>query len=280
MDVFPVDWLAADLPRADAAGGDGGDAQYTVSLFGKRPDGKSACVRVVFYPYFFVELPPGWMPGRQRLWIAEACRKHGAMSQYSRVVMRVPMWGFTGAKQRAFAQLAFPTLAAFKKARWRVSHDEKMQTYEASVDPVVRLFHLRDIKPVQWVRVARSSVPREPFSACDVEVECHFTDLGPSSVTDRPPLIIASWDIETYSSTGRFPLADNPDDCIIQIATAFQRYGEAEPYLKTVVALDTVNDVPGLEITAVAREADVITTWTELLRRESTDVMIGYNQMQ
>jgi hypothetical protein len=34
--------------------------------------------------------------------------------------------------------------------------------------------------------------------------------------------------------------------------------GEPEPYLKTVVVLDTCDDVPGVEIIAVATEAEVI----------------------
>lgn len=83
-----------------------------------------------------------------------------------------------------------------------------------------------------------------------------------------------------YSASGKFPLADNPDDCIIQIATTFQKYGESEPYLRTVVALDTCDDVPGLEIFPVATEADVINTWVDLLRRESADIAIGYNTAQ
>jgi DNA polymerase delta subunit 1 len=276
MDIFPVDWVAADVAR-----GDDDNAQYCISVFGKTPEGRSACVHVDFFPYFYVEFPASWTPGRQKLWISEICTKHGALPGYSRTVQRVPMWGFTGNRGKAFAQLAFPTLRAFKSARYKLQ--QEFQTYEASVDPVVRLFHVRDIRPAQWIRVARCTpVPgeSEPATTCEIEVSCMFTDLGPSALTAQPPLVLASWDIEVYSGSGKFPLADNPGDCIIQIATAFQRYGEAEPYLRTVVALDTVDDIEGIEITAVAHEHDVVNTWVDLLRREAADVMIGYNQMQ
>lgn len=276
LDLFPVDWRAADRPC-----GDGEEEQYVVTAFGKCADGRSACVHIDFFPYFYVEFPSSWLPARQRLWISQASHKYGAAAHYCRTVDRVPMWGFTGGARRPFAQLAFPTLAAFKKARRRIQHDEKMQTYEASVDPLIRLFHLRELAPARWLRVARPRPPRgDPVSTCDVEVACHFTEVDPSPETSRPPLVIASWDLEVYSSTGKFPLSDNPGDKIIQVATSFQRYGDPEPYLRSVICLDTVDDVPGLDIVAVPREEDVITAWVELMQRESADVAVGYNLNQ
>jgi DNA polymerase delta subunit 1 len=275
IEVFPVDWIARDLGKDD-------DAQYCVSVFGKTPDGRSACVHIEFYPYFFVGLPPAWQQGRQRLWLQEAVTRHRASDQHSRLVSRVPMWGFTGGAQRPFALLAFRTLRAFSGARYRFGRDreQRMPTYEASVDPVVRLFHVRDIKPARWIAAQRCVPVRDRLTTCDVEVRCVFCNVGPATRVDRPPLVIASWDIECYSQSGRFPLADNPDDKVIQIATAFQRYGEDQPYLRTVVALGPTDAVEGAEVLTADTEPDVITRWTRLLRRERADVMLGYNTHQ
>ncbi len=94
------------------------------------------------------------------------------------------------------------------------------------------------------------------------------------------PFCVVGFDLECYSASGAFPLAHNTGDCIIQIATSFKLYGAAEPYLRTVVTLDTCDDVEGVEIIPVAKEADVINTWVELLRRESADVLLSYNGNQ
>ena len=187
FDVFPVDWAAGDV-------GDGDERRYTVTMFGKLPDGRSACVHIAFFPYFFVELPTSWSSARHKLFLADMA-KHGCVAQYTRVVDRIPMWGFTATKKKAFAQLAFPTLAAFKSARYKLAKD--YQTYEAAVDPVVRLFHVRGVKPAAWVRVARSSATApndspDKQSVCDVEVSCSFVDIGPSALTTQPPLVLAS----------------------------------------------------------------------------------------
>ncbi len=184
FDLFPVDWVAADVPGPD------GDDAYTVTLFGKLPDRRSACVHVAFFPYFFVELPRGWSGSRQKLFLAEAAAKYGCVPQYTRLVQRVPMWGYVAAERRPFAQLAFPTLAKFKSARYKLARE--YQTYEGAVDPVVRLFHVRDIKPSAWLRVSRARPVAEAVSTCDIEARCSFVDLGPSSLTSQPPLVLAS----------------------------------------------------------------------------------------
>lgn len=75
-------------------------------------------------------------------------------------------------------------------------------------------------------------------------------------------------------------MADKPNDRLIQISTAFQRYGEAEPYARTVVCLGETDDVEGVDITWHAEEHRVIETWAELLREHKADVAVGYNTFQ
>ena len=277
MDIFPVTWSAADTA---AGGGDDGDGREAcrITVFGKTPGGEAACVHINFTPYFFVEMPPGWAEPRCRLFIAECCQKHDAIQARSQVVSRKAMWGYRGDRPQLFAQLAFESMGAARRARYRIKRE--YTTYEASVDPVVRLFHLRGLGPCRWMRVARSARPRRLVADVDVEIECQFTDVGPSDRTTRPPLVFASWDIEAVSATGRFPVADNPEDKLIQIATAFQRYGEPEPYHRAVVCLDDTEDVDGTQILWRRDEAAVITDWAELLREHRVDIAVGYNTHQ
>lgn len=75
-------------------------------------------------------------------------------------------------------------------------------------------------------------------------------------------------------------MADNPDDALIQISTAFQRYGDPEPYARTVVCFKETDDVEGVHITWHEHEHQVIESWATLLREHKVDVLIGYNTMQ
>lgn len=271
MDVFPVTWSAGDT----APGG-----LCRVTVFGKTPEGESACVHVRFTPYFFVEVPAdaAASEAQARLFLTRLVMRYGAVDTKSRVVRRVPMWGYRAGRQQPFAQLVFESMEACKRARWGVGREHA--TYEAAVDPVVRLMHLRGLSPCKWLRVGAHRTPAHPLADVDREVECDFTAVGPSALTSRPPLVWASWDIEARSATGRFPVSDNPDDYLIQISTAFQTYGDAEPYHRAVTCLRDTAAVEGVEIRSYDSEADVINGWARLLRDHKVDVMLAYNSHQ
>lgn len=268
MDVFPVTWSVDD-------GAPGDTCQVTV--FGKLPDGRAACVHVDFTPFFYVEFAGSDAKGG--MLIAQWAKKYEALYARSRVVRRRPMWGFRNGKDSSFVLLAFGSMAHFRRARYGLVRDG-YDTYEAAVDPIVRLFHLRGIGPCKWMRVSRYSSTHPRTAHVDVEVRCGYADVGPSEVTDRPPLVFASWDIECFSASGRFPVADKPEDCLIQISTTFQRYGEPEPYDRTVVCLRDTDPVDGATVIWTDQEHEVIELWAKLLREHKTDVAIAYNCYQ
>lgn len=281
-DVYAVRWAAAD----GDGGGDAGGGGCRVTAYGKTPDGRSACVHVRFTPYFFVEMPEAWSESRVKLFIAECCRKYDCIASKSMCVRRKSLWGYQGERLRAFAQLAFDTLAAHRRARYSIRRDtwsapgHTFVTYEAGVDPLVRLFHLRNVVPCGWFRVTNGREPERSVSTADVELECALTEIGPSPLAQRPPLVFASWDLECVSATGKFPVADNPHDHLIQISTTFQRYGEPEPYHRAVTCFRETAPVEGVEIMSFDTEHEGINAWAKLLRDHSVDVMCGYNIFQ
>ena len=67
-------------------------------------------------------------------------------------------------------------------------------------------------------------------------------------------------------------------DKVTFIGSTFMRYGEAEPYKNTCIALDTCDDVEGSEpIICCNTEKEVLLEWTKLIKREDPDIIIGYN---
>lgn len=181
VDVFPVTWSAGDTGPGDTC---------RVTVFGKTPDGEAACVHVRFTPYFFVEMPRGTSEAQCRLHIARWGQRFDTIPEKCRVVSRASLWGFRGGAQGLFAQVVFPSMEAFRKARYGIAKD--FDTYEAAVDPVMRLFHLRGIGPCRWMAVANAREPDRMVADVDVELECNFTDVSPSGRTTRPPLVFAS----------------------------------------------------------------------------------------
>lgn len=270
VDFFPVDWAAGDRP----AGEDGEENEFRIRAVGKDPAGRAVVAHIDFYPYFFADLAPGLSESARKLAVMDLVKRHGAVPALSCAVARKSMWGFTDGARAWLAQLAFPSQAAATRARYGLKR-ARVRTYESGVDPLVRFFHVRGVKPAAWVRFDGAAVeadePGEPL-----RVRCDFRRAGPSPLTVRPPLVLASWDIEVYSASGNFPLAANPADRVIQIAVSLERYDTGETR-SVVLCLGDTSDVPGVEVVCLADEADLIAEFPRLLREASADVLLSYN---
>ena len=267
MDVYIVEWASCDVES------DAGD-HFEIRAFGKTTKGKSVVLRINFYNYFFVKTP-GWSPARQQLFLCDCLREYNTNESYSLPVRRKDAWGYSTSSEN-FVQLAFDTLRAQKIARSRLA--KTMSTYEGSVDPVIRLCHVRNIAPTGWVNVGRSTpVLDAAFPRSDMELCVKFTDIHPCDRTDIPPLILCSWDLEVYSHNGNFPTPEIQENSIIQVACAFQKLDAAEPYRTVVVCLHDTDTVDGVEIISVATEKDLFTEWVKVLEDENVDIMVGWN---
>ena len=269
MEVYIVEWSTLDLDESAGAPAD----RFEIRAFGKTEDGQSVVLRIAFYPYFFVKTP-GWTPARQKLFINDCVTRFNANDAYCLPVVRKDAWGYSTAKEN-FVQLAFDTLKAQRTARSRLA--KTMSTYEGSVDPVVRMCHVRGVSPTGWLTVSGSAKAKDrKFPNADIEVLVPFTGIGPSPRTVLPPIVLCSWDLEVYSHNGAFPTPGIPENAVIQIACAFQKLGAAEPYKKVVVCLHETSDVDGVEIVSCATEVDMYTEWVRILKDESVDILIGW----
>jgi len=270
---FPTDYKYEDVP-ADKSN----EEYFRINIFGKTEDGQTILVRARFTPVFLLEVPDTWTIPKINLFITENAAKFGAVRDLCLCVRRKNMWGFDNGQLRNLVQFAFPTSEKMRKAKFQLKRN--FQLYESSVDPLIRMFHIQNLDPAGWMKVANGYVVKDQISRSDIEVETTFRNVTPHKTEAIPPLIIASWDIETYSKERRFPLAKNPTDYVTQIATSFQRYGESEPYKVTVVCLNDTAPVDGVEIFSCPHEKDVINYWMDLMQKEKVDVLIGYNTFQ
>jgi len=66
-------------------------------------------------------------------------------------------------------------------------------------------------------------------------------------------------------------------DKVIQIGTVFWRYGETEPCLKHLIALDTCDPIEGVVVESFATEREVLLRWSEVMRELAPNIVTGYN---
>ena len=251
-----------------------------VIAHGKNRDGKDVCIRIPWTPFFYVEIPKANqtnLGGRSfAISLYESLR--GLVRESCRVVKKKPFIGFRNGRELYFVQLVFESVTAWKRAKYSLKHT----LYEAALDPLIRFFHVTDVPAAGWVRVGDS---------VDVEsriTKSHVTEICLSShrdikacetetETETPPLVICSWDIEAYSSTGSFPDPGRPDDKIITIGAVYCRFGTDAPYKRSVHVLGTCNDIEGVEVHRYDKEEDVISGFMNETVRERTDFLLAWN---
>jgi DNA polymerase elongation subunit (family B) len=66
-------------------------------------------------------------------------------------------------------------------------------------------------------------------------------------------------------------------DKVIQIGTVFWRYGDTEPCLRHLIALNTCDDIEGVCVESYRTEREVLLRWSEVMRELAPNIVTGYN---
>ena len=125
-------------------------------------------------------------------------------------------------------QLTFPTHEMASRAR-RV-HPGTLRPFEVAdhrCDTATSFLIERNIDACGWVQIRRPRLVELRTSSSQIEVVCTASDVTPSERREMAPLLVASYDIETYGSRGAgvFPDPDVDGDYICAITTCLWRAG-------------------------------------------------------
>ena len=63
----------------------------------------------------------------------------------------------------------------------------------------------------------------------------------------------------------------------LQIANMIIRQGEAEPFIKNVLTLNTCGQIVGSEVLECKNEEQLLEQWAEFVRQTDPDIITGYN---
>ena len=84
--------------------------------------------------------------------------------------------------------------------------NHRFPIYEKNIQPLLRFFHLRKLKPTSWINISTAK-NSDADSHFDYDLEINWREINPIKSDIIPPLKIAAYDIECNSSHGDFPLA-------------------------------------------------------------------------
>ena len=257
------------------------EGEHLISIFGKTEEGKSICVTTTFDPYFFVKLPKGTKPTDvTRLYNDINALRKDHVTSYS-LTKQKDVWGFQNNEEFYFMHLNFKTLEARRKVNsiFMYNNDfKKYHVYESNIDPVLRLMHRTGIQSTGWLDTGPNCV-RSHLAKTDIDLWCNdWCTLTPVERDDIAPFVVASFDIECNSSTGKFPDADVPEDACFQIAISLCKFGSEEPYDKTCLCYKKTDpNLEGSNIISFDTEREMLLAFKDYMNKQDIDIMTGWN---
>jgi len=267
MHVFPVHWSTRET-----------DQSFEIVVFCKSEEGKAVCCRITFPLFFYLGTPQTWSDTQKRAFRSVCVTDKNCDPKLTNYVVRKNIYGFTNNKKLSVLRVVFDTMRHLRMFKKEMGN--KYQTFEAGVDPILKFMHVRNIGAASWMQIQGSPVVEsQRISVCDHELMLDFRQVHPADVDKVPPLVLASFDIECYSSTGGFPVADNEDDAIKVICTCFQWFGDPEPFVKHAISWGPCAPIDGVDVVVVSDEIELIEQWFLVLREWSADMILSWNGM-
>jgi len=203
---------------------------YMVQMFGLNTTGESCSVLVTgFTPFFYVRVSDDWNVQHKQKLVTEMY-KHVKSKYFDNTIVkttlikRKKLYGFNAGKQCKFVRIDFVNQQAMRKFKnlwYKYKTEERYITtfkccgfdtelYEAQIPPLLRLFHIKNIKPSGWISIPlkHAIVTSNESTSCKYEITIDYQRIMCDQENEtRVPYKIASFDIEASSSHGDFPLA-------------------------------------------------------------------------
>jgi DNA polymerase elongation subunit (family B) len=257
------------------------DDEHLVSIFGKTEDGRSICVTTAFTPYFFIKLPERVTQQTiQEIYRVLDKKCPECLVSYS-IMKSKDVWGFQNNKEFSYMKLDFKNLKSRRRVDYILKNAiqmsygmERFKVFESNIDPVLRLMHRTGIQSTGWLNSGDSCV-RTHLSKVDVDLFCNdWRTLKPIARDDIAPFVVASFDIECNSSTGKFPDPNVKDDACFQIAISLCKFGNDEPYEKTCLCYKKTE---GPDVVSFDTEREMLEAFQRYLHEKDVDILTGWN---
>ena len=202
-------------------------ATFTIQMFGINETGETATILIKDYqPFFFVKIPKYWDNARINRFIGKIMFQMGTHCKNSFVKHEVvnfnKLYGFSAGQKHMFLKLYFKNTIGMRRVKNMWYHFDKgntrmvnynfegeaLELYESNIPPLLRYFHIQNISPSGWVRIADHINPLlDKTTTTTYEYVCNQANIIPMNDCEiRVPYKICSFDFEAISSHGDFPI--------------------------------------------------------------------------
>jgi len=267
------------------------NGRIVIHIFGSTADGKNVRIDCKgFEPFFYLRTDK-----KNIQVIHDYIKKSLKNDELNKLVKlthvsRKLLYGYTGGTEFSFIEVRVPSEALFRSVKKLFLNDKsepatrfplkgikpnELRVYEANLDSSLRFMHLRNLKPCSWCTVTGGKAIADTSSGCYIIDECDWEDVNPAQIDSVAPFKLVSWDIECWSKTGDFPVAERGDP-IIQIGTVLTSLGSKETE-RHIFVLGTCDEINGITAHSYKKEKDMIRGWFDWLSKQNIDIMIGYN---
>jgi DNA polymerase elongation subunit (family B) len=273
----PADWLEQDI-----------QFKYTVDVFGRTDKGEVAQVRLTgFQPYFYLRMVDGETNGLIQTTLEQSSGKQLRGLRITLESKLDAMRGFNGLAPIKVWKLSFPALWMYKTVQKTLKNSMRIGSrkivtediFEANLPPFIRLFHEMDLSPASPFEFEADDYDPDEGVHVDVFYEVKYNEIK-SAPNQSIPLLVAGYDIETYSVSGLFPVATNPGDEIMQIGIAFRYSNDLLAPGKRIVFSNgtiTPSKDPGVQFVECKNERDLLLKFEKCIQEENPDVIAGFN---
>jgi DNA polymerase elongation subunit (family B) len=271
----PCDWVEQDV-----------NFKYVIDVFGRTHNGDVAKVRITgFEPYLYLKM----FDGETSASIQNVLRGAERPIRDAKITIESKhdaMCGFSSLTPTRVWKIQCKSLWSFKSAvktlqnakiGLRTVHTEDM--YEADLPPLLRFFHQRDINPASPIKFEDNTTDFQDDFDGDVCYQVEHDEVSSHSGISIP-LLVCSYDLEVYSSTGQFPVSSNPGDEITQIGMSLRwddTLLQSEARYVFINGSCVPSNDPTVKFVTCRNEKHLLETFAKCVHDENPDVMIGYN---
>lgn len=205
-----ISWYSSDIKDDDSKN------IFIIKAFGKTEDNKTVSMNIYDYPpHFYISFnnPTNYICDILKDFI----KQQGCEIENISIVKKKEFYGFTNNEIKTFLRLKFKTFWGYKNTikifEKRVSipgineNPIKYKLYESNLEPSLRFMHMRNIKPVGWVKVDKIFEDDILKTYCDYNYGCIWQNISGIEKDIIANFKILSFDIECSSFDGSFPQA-------------------------------------------------------------------------
>jgi DNA polymerase delta subunit 1 len=265
-------------------------------MYGITMEGNSVCVLVEnFHPYFYVKMPPEFLPVHLDDLKAYIHRKlqqeQGGIDKTLKdleICEKTDIFHYTQTSEKFIKIVLFSPkyVSSLREAFEHGVEISGMQfdrtTYESKVNFPLRYMIDRGIVGMSWITLPKNMYKMRignKVSHCQVEVEISYLDIishSPEGEFSKiAPIRILSLDIECAAPQGRFPNAQN--DPVIQIANICIEFGNPDPIIQNIFTFKSCAPISGAEVYSFEKEEDLLDEWRQFILDLDPDIITGYN---